>query len=199
MKIIISSSLVSFLMLSSAQAVINFTFDANDSTVDNGATVSSLLSGISLTVSNSLGNVDTYSGNGSSVDISFTDFIYDQNLTQSITFTFSEAVDVNSLAIEFVTQGNLNQENPLTLVAEANTGATSPITISDLDAHVYSFGFQGITSFTIQDNDPDITHFQMAYDNLSVTPVPEPSTFALIFALASFGLVLVRRGVRRNQ
>jgi len=191
--------LISLLTLASAQASLIFTFDGNDSTVDNGATVSSSLSGISLTVSNSLGNVDTYSGNGSSVDISFTDFIYDQNLTQSITFTFSEAVDVNSLAIEFVTQGNLNQENPLTLVAEANTGATSPITISDLDAHVYSFGFQGITSFTIQDNDPDITYFQMAYDNLSVTPVPEPSTFALIFALASFGLVLVRRGVRRNQ
>lgn len=134
------------------------------------------------------------------MDISFTDFIYDQNLTQSITFTFSEAVDVNSLAIEFVSQGNLNpaspQENPLTLVAEANTGATSPITISDLDAHVYSFGFQGITSFTIQDNDPDITYFQMTYDNLSIEVIPEPSTFSVIFSVVSVWLLFRKKRLR---
>lgn len=192
-------SLALFAFSVPAHAVINFTFSG---ATDNGATVSATSDGVMVTVSdnsvgNEFGNVDIFSGDGSGVDVGFTDFIFNNNLASFTTFRFDTAVDVTSIGIDFISQST-PQENPLTLTAISNTNETATITIMNLEATIHNLNFTNITSFTIADDAPGDSFFLMAYDNLVVSEsaIPEPSAFGLLMGACGLAWVFARRRQR---
>lgn len=162
----------------SAQIVFDFDTNAVVNSVPNGTEVSETISGVTLTISDTVDpfgdpdNITLIDGNGAAgttgKNVSTGD-------TSTVTFTFSEAVDVHSVLVRDRNGGTLD-------LTFAPTGGSNAVVVVPLvnglaTNNIASLNWTEVTSFTVTSTGPSGEDY--AFDDLSITPVSLPAPVTL--------------------
>lgn len=118
-------------------------------------------------------------------------------LLQLITIGFLQEPNVPNTVADFVVNGNLVDDNAV-LQSNPSSGWFSGATPYDVGSNVLAYQFlAGSSSMTVQLNNVGSGNNAnvVAWSLIDVTPIPEPSSFAL----AGLGMVVFTRQMRRRQ